>query len=63
MTVLRTIVQASMPAMLDAGHDLSLGCAIAGQLVRDHHAWSGALLLEQLAEQPLGGLCVTPALN
>jgi hypothetical protein len=42
-----------MLAMLHTRHDLSLGCAVAGQFVRDHHPWNGPLLFEQLAQQAL----------
>ena len=33
------------------------------QLIRDHHAGSPALPLQQLAQQPLGRLLVAPALD
>src|SRR3982750_3175699 len=49
--------------MLDRGHHLSLGGALAGQLVRDHHTRGPALLFQQLAEQTLGGPLVAPALD
>ena len=49
MAVLSAIVQAPMLAMFDTRHDLSLGRAIAGQLVSDHHPRSDTLLLEQLS--------------
>ena len=52
-----------MLAMLDAGHDLSLGRAIARKLIGDHHARSKALLLEQLAQQPLGCFSIAAALD
>jgi len=63
MTVLRAIVQAPVLPMFDTRHDLSFGRTVAGQFVCDHHAWSGALLLEQLSQQTLGGIFVTAALN
>jgi hypothetical protein len=63
MAVLRTIVQASVLSMLDTRHDLSLGCTVAGQLVRDPHTRSDALLLKKLAQQPLGRFGVATALN
>ena len=63
MTILRAIVQALMLPMLHAGHHNPLCGGIAGQLVRDHHARSDALLLEQLAQQALGRLCIAAALN
>src|SRR3954463_1717166 len=49
--------------MLDRGHHLVFRGAVAGQLVRDHHARGPALLFQQLAEQALGGLFVPPALD
>src|SRR4051812_13709394 len=52
-----------MPAMLDRGHDLTLGGAVARQLVRDHHTRGPALLFQQLAEQALGGPLVPPLLD
>ena len=52
-----------MLPMLDAGHDLSPGRAVAREFVGDHHARCDALLLEQLAQQPLGRLGIAPALN
>jgi hypothetical protein len=38
-------------AMLDAGHDLAFGRAIAGEFVGDHHAGRSHLPLQQLAQQ------------
>src|SRR3954454_14603414 len=49
--------------MLDRGHHLSLRGPVAGQLVRDHDTRGPARLLEQLAEQALGGLFVPPLLD
>ena len=49
--------------MLDAGHDLSFGRAVAGKLVSNHDAWRSHLLLQQLAQQPLGRLLVASALD
>jgi hypothetical protein len=50
-------------AMLNAGHDLSFGRAVAGKLVGDHDAWRSHLLLQELAQQSLGGLLVAAALD
>src|SRR3954469_4636005 len=55
--------KAFMPPMLDRGHDLTLGGAVARQLVRDHHTRHAGLPLQQLAKQTLGGLFVPPALD
>ena len=50
MAVLGTIVQAFMLSVFNTGHDLSLGRAVAGQFVRDHHTRSGALAAAGLNE-------------
>src|SRR4051794_33931525 len=55
--------KALVPPVLDRGHDLTLGGAVAGQLVRDHDTRDPALLFQQLAQQALGGLLVPPALD
>ena len=52
-----------MLSMLDAGHDLPLCRAVAGKLVGDHDTGWPHLLLQQLAQQPLGRLLVAPALD
>src|SRR5215475_7873990 len=49
--------------MLNAGHDLSFCRAVACQLIGDHNAWRSHLLLQQLAQQPLGRLLVASALD
>src|SRR3954462_11680338 len=49
--------------MLDRGHHLTLGGAVARQLVRDHDTRDPALLFQQLAQQALGGLFVPPLLD
>ncbi|EIM24367.1 hypothetical protein MicloDRAFT_00070200 [Microvirga lotononidis] len=49
--------------MLDARHDLSFCGTIAREFVSDHHARCDALLLEQLAQQPLGCFCIAAALD
>src|SRR3954454_22016747 len=61
--ILCSVIQALMPPVLDRGHHLTLGGAVAGQLVRDHDTRGPALLFQQLAEQALGGLLVPPALD
>ena len=57
------VVEPLVLAVLDAGHDLLLRRPIGFQLVGDHDARRPALPLQQLAQQPLGGLLVAPALN
>ena len=61
--VLRSVIEALMLAMLDAGHDLPLCRAVAGKLVGDHDTGRPHLLLQQLAQQPLGRLLVASALD
>src|SRR5215212_4724644 len=55
--------KAFVPPVLDRGHDLTLGGAVAGQLVRYHDTRGPALLLQQLAEQAFGGPLVPPLLD
>lgn len=61
--VFRPVVEAVVLAVLDARHDLPLRRAVGAQLVGDHDPRSPALPLQQLAEQPLGRLPVSPALD
>ena len=63
MRILCAIVQALMLPMLHARHHNPLCSGVAGQLVRDHHPWNDPLLLEQLAQQALGRLCIPATLN
>src|SRR5258707_507890 len=63
MRVLRSVVEALMLAMLDAGHDLPLCRAVAGKLVGDHDTRRPHLPLQQFAQQPLGRLLVASALD
>ena len=63
MTVLRPVVQAAVLPMFGTRHDLSPGRAIAGQLVRDHHARRCTLLLEQFLHQAFGCFGVAAALD
>ena len=50
-------------SVLDGGHHLTLGGAIARQLVRDHDTRGPALLFQQLAKQAFGGPLVPPLLD
>ena len=63
MGVFSPIVEPFVLSVLDAGHDLPLGGGVALQLVGDQHTRCPALLLEELAEQALGGVRVAPALD
>ena len=49
--------------MFNTRHDLSFGCAVAGEFVRDHHTRCYALLLKQLSQQAFGRFGIAPALN
>ena len=61
--ILPSVVQSFVLAVLDAGHDLPLRNAVAGKLVGDHDARRPHLLLQQLAQQPLGRVLVASALD
>jgi hypothetical protein len=52
-----------MLPLLDARHDLPFCRPVAGQLVGDHDTGWPHLPLQQLAQQPLGGLLVASALD
>src|SRR6266481_8188931 len=54
--ILRSVVQSLVLAMLNAGHDVPLRRAVAGELISDHDAWRWHLLLQQLAQHPLGSI-------
>src|ERR671913_302220 len=58
--VLRPVVQALVPAVLDTRQQVLLGRSVTRELVSDHDAWCPALPLQQLAQQALGGLLVPP---
>src|SRR6201993_5076044 len=62
MRILCPVVEALVLPVLNAGHNLPLGSAIAAQLVSDQHTGRSQLLLEQLAEQAFGGLLIAPTL-
>jgi hypothetical protein len=61
--ILGSVVQSLVLAMLNAGDDLPLRRAVAGKLVGDHDTGRPHLLLQQLAQPPLGSLFVASALN
>src|SRR6201984_178491 len=63
MRILCPVVEALVLPVLNAGHNLPLGGAIAAQLVVDQHTGRSQVLLEQFAEQALGGLLVATALH
>ena len=51
MRILGAIIEASVSAMFNAGHDFLLGCLVAAELVRDQHARNICAALEQFAEK------------
>ena len=61
--ILRSVIESLVLAMLNAGHDLPLCRAVAGKLVGDHDTGRPHLPLQQLAQEPLGGLLVASALD
>src|SRR4029077_14434953 len=63
MGVFGAVIEALVLPMLDPGHDLPLGRGVALQLVGNEHTRGSTLLLEELAEQALGGPLVAPALD
>src|SRR6201981_1702997 len=63
MRILCPVIEALVLPVLNAAYDLPLGGAIAAQLVGDQHTGRSQVLLEQLAEQALGGLLVATALH
>src|SRR3954462_4869458 len=63
MRVLRPVVETLVLPVLNAWHNLLPRRSIAGKLVGDHDARRPALPLQQLAQQPLGGALITPALD
>ena len=63
MGVLRSVVQALVRAMLNAGHDVALCCAVRSQLVGDHDAGRMPLSFHELSHKAFGGLGVAAALH
>ncbi len=63
MRILRSIVQSLMLLMLYPWHDLNFRRAVAPQLVGNDHPRHVPQALQQLAEEPLGGLFVPAALH
>src|ERR1700759_866256 len=63
MRIFCPVVEALVLPVPNPGHNLPLGGAIAAQLVGDQHTGRSQVLLEQLAEQALGGLLVATALH
>jgi hypothetical protein len=63
MRVLTPVVEITTLAMLHPGQYLTLGRAIAFELIGNEHAGHIAQALEQLFEELLGGLLVAPTLH
>jgi hypothetical protein len=61
--VLRPIVEAFVLAVLDAGHDLTLGRGIVFQFAGDQHTRRTLLLPQKFAQQAFGSLLVASALD
>jgi len=61
--ILRPVIESFVSAVLDTRQDFTLGRAIAGQLVGDHHARHVGEILEQTTEELLGGRRVSAALD
>jgi hypothetical protein len=57
------VVEPFVLAMLDPRHDLLLRRAVGAQLVGHHDTRRPTLLLQELAQQPLGRLLVASALD
>jgi hypothetical protein len=63
MGILRSIVEAFVLSMLQAGQQLLFGCPIARQLIGDHDRRDVLTGREQLTKNLLGGLFVWSALH
>lgn len=63
MRVFGTIVEAFVPAMLDARQDLALNGAIAGELVCDDYTRNVLAAFQEFAEELPGGSLVASALH
>jgi hypothetical protein len=61
--VLRSIVQAFVPAVLHARQHVFFGGCIAAELIGDEHARDVLTPFEQRAEESFGGLLVAPPLH
>src|SRR5262249_9940535 len=61
--ILGSVIEPLVLAMLNGGHELSLRRAVAGELIGDHDPGWPHLPLQQLAQQPLGGVLVASALD
>ena len=59
--VFRPVVQVLRLPVLDRRHHLPMRHRVIAELVGDQHPRRRALLLEEFAEEPLGGLGVAPA--
>ncbi len=63
MRILRTVVESFIPVVLDTGHDLGLRRAVTLELICNDHARDILQALQQLAEELLRRLLISPALD
>jgi hypothetical protein len=63
MRVFGSVVQAFMLSMLDAQTHVSASGAVGSKFVRDHDARDHGVLLQQLAQQALGGFAIPATLD
>lgn len=63
MRILGSVVQTLVRSVFDVWHDLSPGCSIGAQLVRDHPLGCDALLLQKAGQQSTGSLGVAVCLD
>jgi len=63
MGILRPIVQPFVGAVLNTGHDITLGCIIGSKLVGDHDARGKPLPFQKLSHQTFCSLGIATALN
>ena len=63
MGILRAVVQGAMLPLVHTGQHLPLRGAIALELVGDVHPGYVGQALEQLPEEVLGGMLVSPTLD
>jgi len=63
MRILRLIICALVPHMLDGGDHRAVGSGVAPKLVGNDALWHATLVTRQLAEKALGCSPISPALN
>jgi hypothetical protein len=63
MAILCSVVQPLVLPLLNTGHHRPFGRCLAGQLIRDYHAWSRAMLPEKPTQRALDCFRIAAALN